>query len=112
MVKKVDRRGLYDWVIQRVSAVLIGVYALFLMTYFLLHEPLHYSIWHDLFAKTPMKIITIVVLISILWHAWIGLWTVLTDYVKNRMVRLLLEAIIIAALLVYLFWCFDILWGK
>ena len=111
MVKKIDRRGFHEWLVQRVSAVLIGAYAIFLFLYFLTHQPLQYVVWHNLFSHLALKIITIIILLSILWHAWIGLWTVLTDYVKNGSVRLMLEIIIIAILLSYLIWCFDALWG-
>jgi len=111
MVKKVDRRGFHEWLVQRVSAALIGFYALFLLAYFFVHEPLNFDTWHHLFSYLSVKIITVFVLISILWHAWIGLWTVLTDYVKNSAVRLMLEIIIIIILFGYLIWCFDALWG-
>jgi len=58
-----------------------------------------------------MKMATLVILIAVLWHAWIGLWTVFTDYVKNGLVRLFLETVVFVALLGYLVWCVDALWG-
>lgn len=57
-----------------------------------------------------MKIVTFIVLLSILWHAWIGLWTVFTDYVKNRPIRLILEILVSLLLIVYLAWVAEILW--
>jgi len=110
MVADINRRGLYEWVVQRVSAVFIGVYSIYLFIYFLAHQPLSYSAWHALFIHVSMKIITVIVLLSLLWHAWIGLWTVLTDYVKRRLVRFLLETLIIILLLSYFIWCIETLW--
>lgn len=107
---KMDQRGLHEWIIQRVSALLIGLYAVFLTVYFFLHQPLNYFEWHTLFSHLAMKIATFVALISVLWHAWIGLWTVFTDYVKCGYVRHLLEALIVIAFASYLAWCIDILW--
>lgn len=104
-------RGFYEWIVQRVSAVLIGVYAVFLTAFFFSHAPMDFLIWKELFSHVAMKVATIVVLIAVLWHAWIGLWTVFTDYVKNGAVRLLLEVLVILALLSYMAWCLDALWG-
>jgi len=106
----VSRRGFHDWIVQRVTAVLIAVYVIFLFGFLCLHHPLDYTVWHQLFSHTAMKVATVIVMLSVIWHAWIGLWTVFTDYVKNCAVRLLLEIIVIIALLSYVIWCIDILW--
>lgn len=106
----VDRRGFHEWIVQRVSAVLIGIYAAFIFAFFFTHRPMHFPVWNELFSYVVMKIATVVVLIAILWHAWIGLWTVFTDYVKNGAVRLLLEIAVIIALLGYMAWCLDAIW--
>ena len=104
-----NNRGFHEWVVQRVSAVVIGVYAVFLFVFLLCHSPLHFTSWHMLFDHTAMKVATLVVLIAVLWHAWIGLWTVFTDYIKNGAVRLLLEATVVLLLVSYLAWCLVIL---
>ena len=110
MVMHHNHRGFYDWLIQRVSAVLIAAYAIFLMAYIACHSPIDYATWRALFNCAWMKICTIVVLLAIIWHAWIGLWTVMTDYVKKRVVRLTLEVLICLLMLFYLLWCLDSLW--
>ena len=110
MVGNVDRRGLRDWLAQRVTAVLIGAYVIFLLSYLVLHSGIGYQQWHALFNHVVMKMATVIVVLSILWHAWLGLWTVFTDYVKNKVVRLLLETAVILLLVAYLVWLVDILW--
>jgi succinate dehydrogenase / fumarate reductase, membrane anchor subunit len=110
MVAKINRRGFHEWIVQRVSAVLIGIYAVFLFVFILTHSPMHFSIWSGLFSNAVMKVATLIVLIAILWHAWIGLWTVFTDYVKNGAVRLLLEVLVILALVGYFGWCLQALY--
>lgn len=104
-----NHRGFHEWVVQRISAVLIGIYTVFVVFFLICHAPLHYISWQMLFAHPAMKIATLFVLIAILWHAWIGLWTVFTDYVKNRAIRLLLEIGVIFLLISYLVWCLKIL---
>ncbi|HLB56583.1 MAG TPA: succinate dehydrogenase, hydrophobic membrane anchor protein [Coxiellaceae bacterium] len=106
----INRRGFHEWIVQRVSAVLIGIYAVFIFAFIFTHDPMHFPTWNNLFASVGMKIATVVVLIAILWHAWIGLWTVFTDYVKNGAVRLVLEILVILALLSYVVWCLDAIW--
>lgn len=110
MVSQVDRGGLRDWLIQRITALFVGIYALFLIFYYAAHQPMTYGVWYNLFNHLSMKIITLIVLLCVLWHAWIGLWTVFTDYVKNRFVRLILEIIVGLLLLIYLGWLFETLW--
>lgn len=108
---KNNTRGFLDWVIQRTTAVLIGAYALFLFLFLVQHAPLDYESWSLLFSCVATRVFTIVVLLAILWHAWIGLWTVFTDYVKNGAVRMLLQILVMLLLLSYFIWCLDAFWG-
>lgn len=110
MVSQVDRSGLRDWLIQRITAIIVGIYTLFLVFYFLAYEPITYNVWYNLFHHLAMKIVTLIVLLCVLWHAWIGIWTVFTDYVHHRMVRLFLEVIVGLLLVAYLGWLFETLW--
>lgn len=105
MLAKSNHRGFYDWIAQRVSAVLIGGYAVFIFAFILMNQPMQFSVWHDLFSHLMMKIATFLTLLAVLWHAWIGLWTVLTDYIKCNALRLLLEIALILVLLSYFVWC-------
>ncbi len=109
-VTNFGRNGLSDWLVQRVSAIVIGVYFVFLMIYFLCHPGMSYHDWHALFQCTFMKISTLLAVLSICAHAWVGLWTVFTDYVKCVCVRVILEVLLIILLLVYVIWTISILW--
>ncbi len=113
MVKNVTsltRSGLRDWLIQRFSAIIIGAYIIFLSAFILLHPHLTFVTWHDLFSHTLMRIITIIVLLAILLHAYIGMWTISTDYLKNTAVRLLFQIAVFIALVAFLIWGLMILW--
>ena len=111
MVMQTNRRGFFEWIVQRVSAILIGAYTVFLLAFFVTHHPLHYLAWDNLFSSVLMRIATVLVVLAIVWHAWIGLWTVFTDYVKCGCVRLLLEIMVAILLLGYVVWCLDALYG-
>lgn len=111
MVAKPSTRGFHDWILQRLSALIIGLYAIFLFTYFVRHPFLHYAEWHALFSQSIVRIATVLTALSVLAHAWIGLWTVFTDYVKIISVRIILEILVIALLLACFIWCLFILYG-
>jgi len=96
--------GFRDWLVQRISAILIGAYVIFLLIFIAVEQPLQYPEWHMLFGNVWMKIFSLVVLVSLLWHAWIGLWTVFTDYVKPKGLRLFLEIGVWILFIIYFIW--------
>lgn len=105
------RSGLSDWLMQRASAVILLVYVLFMVGYFLSVSDLSYSAWHALFQQTWMRIFTMLALISVAAHAWIGLWTVSTDYMKATGIRLIFQSFVILALFAFVVWGVQVLWG-
>jgi len=114
MVKSVlgvNHQGLRDWFIQRVSAIVMGIYSIGMMIFLFMHWPLDFATWHQLFVPTWMKIATILCLASLLLHAWIGMWTVFTDYVKPASLIILLNVVVFFSLAAYFFWTLQILWG-
>lgn len=110
-VLSVKHQGLQDWVIQRVSAILMGIYFIVFLAYFLIHGQWSFADWHNLFAQTWMKIATIIVLLGMLYHAWIGIWTIFTDYVKPFVLRCILNCLVLLTLVACLLWGIMILWS-
>lgn len=104
--------GLRDWLIQRFTAVFLGAYFLFLIYFVFCHSPLYYDAWRGLFSNYLMQIATVTAIAAVGWHAWIGLRTVLTDYVKCSALRQLLQGVILLALAGYGVWGIMILWGQ
>ncbi len=103
--------GVRDWLIQRVTALLILAYVITLVTYVVQHAPLTYAAWHQFFACHVVKIVTTLILLSVVWHAWIGMWTVFTDYIKPRMLRRVLTVSVIIYLFYNLVWGLDLVWS-
>jgi succinate dehydrogenase / fumarate reductase membrane anchor subunit len=102
--------GLRDWLIQRVTAIILAVYVIFLLIFVAAHSHLHYDQWQALFANPFMRIFSFLALLSLVTHSWVGIWTVLTDYIKCAWGRLFLEVLMILALICYLVWGVGILW--
>lgn len=110
-VSSVSHRGLTDWLIQRVSAIVMAIYSIGLIAFFFTHTNLTYTDWHGLFVHTWMKIATLLLLLSLLFHAWIGMWTIFTDYVKPYVIRLVCHVVVFLALVAFFFEGALILWG-
>lgn len=117
MVKRVrnithlSRSGLSDWLIQRISAVIIAAYTLWLLGIFITQPDLQYADWRQLFTYTPMRFATLLCLLSLLAHAWVGVWTISTDYLKCAYARITFQIVVILALLTCFAWGIQILWG-
>lgn len=107
----VDHQGLRDWLFQRISAIVMALYFICLGWFLFTHQSLTYGQWHNLFAMPAIKIFTIMFVISLLYHAWIGMWTVFTDYIKPASLRLVLEVLMMLMLVACFFWALEILWG-
>lgn len=103
-------RGLRDWIIQRVTAVYLAVYAIGLFVYVLLHKSMSYHQWTALFSMLWFQIASVLCLIALAWHAWIGIWTVITDYIKPPCIRSTVQLLVILALCVYVLWGVEIIW--
>ena len=95
--------GSRDWVVQRISAVVLAVYSLVMLAWFLTHQPT-FELWQGFMLSLPMRLFTLLMILALAGHAWVGMWTVLTDYVKSNGLRFVLQSAMILAVLVYLFW--------
>lgn len=104
--------GLKDWLIQRVTAVYLGCYFVFLAVYILAHPQLAYYQWQSLFACLWFKIATISAFSAFIAHAWIGIWTVTTDYITCTALRLTVQMAVALGLFAQLVWGVMIVWGQ
>jgi len=114
MVKSVlgvNHSGLRDWLVQRVSAILMVFCTVGLVLYIACHPGLTYPEWHYLFSQMWVKVVTLLFILSLLWHAWVGTWTILTDYVKPFVLRLVLYVAILLALVACFFYGLLVVWG-
>lgn len=109
-VTSLGRSGVYDWMIQRVSAVIIGLYFIYILAVLACGD-VTYASWSALFGQTWMRVFSLATLISIGAHAWIGLWTIATDYIKPTAIRFAFQVACGVAMFGYLVWGVEILWG-
>jgi len=96
--------GLKAWALQRVTAIYIGVFALYLLFALMFDNPSSYPAWIQWFAHPIMGIATLVFIVSILLHAWVGVRDVIIDYIKPIAIRAPLLALIALSLLACALW--------
>ena len=104
--------GLKDWLLQRITAVLMGVYTLVFLAYAVYAGGFDYARWNALFHNPAFRLSTFVFMLSLLYHAWVGVRDIWMDYVKPAWVRLTVETITAFLLLGYVAWTIDVLWGR
>ena len=111
-VTSLTGNGLKDWLLQRVSAVYLLVYFLWLLAYVICHSPLDYMQWSHLFHCQIVQIATGLALFMFLLHAWIGIWTVTTDYIKCTVLRMSVQGLVALYLSAQFIWGLMIVWGQ
>lgn len=124
-VTNFGRSGLSDWLMQRVTGVILLAYTVVIAGVLLLCSP-DYAQWKALFDETWMKTFTLAAILSIASHAWIGLWSVSTDYLvrhvltiklgpavgaQANLLRWVFQAASAVVLFTYVVWGIQILWG-
>ena len=103
--------GLKDWLVQRVTALVMAVYTLLFVATVLISAPASFDQWRALFAPQWMRLTSLVFFLSLFWHAWIGMRDILMDYIKPTAARLGLQVVVILLLVAYAAWAVQILWS-
>lgn len=105
------RDGVQDWVTLRTTAFIIAAFTVYMAWFFISTPEVTFEVWQGLFSGIATKVFTFAALVSVMLHVRIGLWQVLTDYVKpagtRAVIQFVLNVIAFAYVLVGLF----VLWG-
>ena len=104
--------GLKDWLIQRLTAVVMAVYTLLVLGVALWNGGIDYTLWTALFANHAFKLASFLFIVALLYHAWIGVRDIYMDYIKPTGLRLLLETLSVVVLVADLGWAIQLLWGR
>ena len=121
--------GMRDWLAQRITAAVMGLFTIVLLIQYLLPAYARsssgerikdasgafvaltgYDKWAGIFSPQWMRLLTFVVIVSLAYHAWVGMRDVWMDYVKSFAVRLTLEVLTIVWLVGCLGWAIQVLW--
>jgi len=117
-VTSLTRSGLSDYLVQRVSAIVLLAYTLCVVGYFVVTPAVDHAALVDYFGAPAMQLFSTFAVLATAAHAWIGMWTVGTDYIRPHYFgahatgwRLLYQAVVLLVLFVYVAWALQIFWA-
>ncbi|MBQ0935192.1 succinate dehydrogenase, hydrophobic membrane anchor protein [Ideonella paludis] len=102
--------GFRDWLAQRVTAVLMALFTVVVLAQVLMPGEIGYDKWAGIFSAQWMKVLTFVVILSLAYHAWVGVRDIWMDYVKPVGLRLVLQVFSIVWLVGCAGWAIQVLW--
>jgi succinate dehydrogenase / fumarate reductase membrane anchor subunit len=117
-VTSLSRSGLSDFVIQRVTAVILAVYMLCVIGWLLANPQLTHEALVAYLGSFPMQLFSSLAILATAAHAWIGMWTIGTDYVREHYFgasattfRFIYQAVCMLMLFAYVGWGMRIFWS-
>ena len=116
-VTSLGRSGLADFVLQRVSAVILGLYALCISGFFATTPNVDHTALVGFLDSLTMKAFTTLAVAALATHAWIGMWTVGTDYIRRHyfgrghtVYLAVYQVVCLGAVFVYVLWPLSVVW--
>jgi succinate dehydrogenase / fumarate reductase membrane anchor subunit len=80
--------GFRAWLIQRISAIYLAVYFIYLFFHFAFAAPGSHEQWQAWLAAPVVSVTLALFFLALLLHAWIGVRDVVIDYVHPLAIRL------------------------
>jgi succinate dehydrogenase / fumarate reductase membrane anchor subunit len=102
--------GFGSWLAQRITGVIMAVFTLVLLAQVLMPGELGYDRWSAIFSAQWMKTLTFAVIVSLAYHAWVGMRDIWMDYIKPVGIRLTLHLLTIVWLVGCAGWAVQVLW--
>ncbi len=96
--------GLSAWLLQRLTAVVMAAYTVPMAFVLLACPPSSLAEWRGYVAGPTTRLATMLFLLALLYHAWVGVRDIIMDYVKPTGVRLALQTLVGTALVYCLVW--------
>ena len=103
--------GLRDWLLQRITAVVMLVYAVGLVALVFCAAGASYEGWKALFAETWVRVFTTVTVLALLLHAWVGVRDIWMDYIQPLGIRLTMHVLTILWLVGSFVYAIKVVWG-
>ncbi len=102
--------GLRDWLVRRVTAVLMALFTIVVLVQVLMPGEMGYDKWAGIFAAQSMKFLTFSLIVSLAWHAWVGVRDIWMDYIKPVGLRLALHVFTAVWVVGCAGWAVQVLW--
>ncbi|MDI9334750.1 MAG: succinate dehydrogenase, hydrophobic membrane anchor protein [Cytophagales bacterium] len=111
LTKGRGNNALRGWLAQRLTAALMAAFTLIVLLQVIFNEgAMGYDKWAGIFASTPMKALTFVVILALAWHVMLGMKEIYMDYIKPVALRLALNVLSVIWLIGCAGWAIQVLW--
>ncbi|MBT0586482.1 succinate dehydrogenase, hydrophobic membrane anchor protein [Alteromonas oceanisediminis] len=107
----IKRNGVQDYVSLRGTAIIIALFSFYMAWFFITTDNITFQVWTQLFSSIAMKVFTFAALLSVMIHVRIGMWQVLTDYVKSTGLRAFIQYVLNLIAFAYVAVGVFVLWG-
>ena len=77
-------KGSFIWYTQRYTSLVILSYLIYILSFIFTNQDINFFSWSDFFLSFQVRFLSSIVFLVIVLHAFIGLWTVGTDYLTKR----------------------------
>jgi succinate dehydrogenase / fumarate reductase membrane anchor subunit len=77
-------KGSFIWYTQRYTSLIILSYLIYILSFIFTNQDINFFSWSDFFLSFQVRFLSSIVFLVIVLHAFIGLWTVGTDYLTKR----------------------------
>jgi len=77
-------KGSFIWYTQRYTSLIILSYLIYILSFIFTNQDTNFFSWSDFFLSFQVRFLSSIVFLVIVLHAFIGLWTVGTDYLTKR----------------------------
>ena len=102
-------KGLSPWLLQRISAVFISAFMLYVLVCLLSSSFISYANWLNWLYSPINTIFVGVFSVALLFHAWIGVRDIILDYIHHFVLRIFFLISIVSVLFASGFWITKIL---
>lgn len=102
--------GMIDWLAQRVTGLVMIVFTLVVALGLLSGAGANYESWRGFMSAGLMSFVTFLFIVSLCWHAWVGVRDIWMDYIQPAGIKLLLHILTLLALIGYAGWAAQIIW--
>ena len=96
--------GLRAWLLQRISAVCMLLFIVFVLLHFLFDPPHSYLAWHGWIMSPGVSVAVVIFFAALSMHAWVGIRDVVIDYVRPVALRVTTLALLGFGLLAIAVW--------
>ena len=77
-------KGSFIWYTQRYTSLIVLSYLIYILSFIFTNQDINFFSWSDFFLSFQVRFLSSIVFLVIVLHAFIGLWTVGTDYLTKR----------------------------